>query len=74
MSVSVNDLYANLKTLLQSNLAPEYRPERKGEVKNSLADISLANDKLQYQPTVHLAEGLSETVKWFQEYKSSIKV
>ena len=74
MSVSVNDLYANLKTLLQSNLAPEYRPERKGEVKNSLADISLANYKLQYQPTVHLAEGLSETVKWFQEYKSSIKV
>lgn len=72
-NVSVIDLFNQLKALFASDATPEYRPERQGEVKNSLADISLAKMKLTYEPTVHLAEGLKHTVNWFHSYQASIK-
>lgn len=44
----------------------EYAPERKGDIKHSLADISLAQGKLKYQPLVDFKEGLRRTVEWYR--------
>jgi UDP-glucose 4-epimerase len=44
----------------------EYAPERAGDVKHSLADISAARSAIGYEPTVTLAEGLKQTVAWFR--------
>jgi UDP-glucose 4-epimerase len=44
-----------------------YAPERAGDIKHSLADISLAKDLLGYAPTVSFEEGLRRTVEWYRE-------
>ena len=64
--ISVNDLFFALKKITNSSLTPTYREERRGDVKNSLADISKAKNILGYSPSVFVEEGLSKTVEWFK--------
>ncbi|MEZ5290848.1 MAG: NAD-dependent epimerase/dehydratase family protein [Vicinamibacterales bacterium] len=49
-----------------SGLAPavEHGPPRPGDVRHSLADVSLARDRIGYVPQVDLAEGLAEYMPW----------
>src|SRR6266478_10030050 len=44
----------------------KYGPEREGDVKHSLADISLAEKHLGYKPKVDFEEGLTRTVAWYR--------
>jgi nucleoside-diphosphate-sugar epimerase len=41
-------------------------PERKGDIKHSVADISLAKNVMGYKPVVSFEEGLSRTVAWYR--------
>src|SRR5947209_6499096 len=41
-------------------------PEREGDIKHSLVDISLAKKHLKYSPSVGFEEGLKRTVAWYQ--------
>lgn len=66
-SVSVNELYNTIGELSGSSKRPEYRPERKGDIRNSLADISQARQLLGYDPQFRLREGLELTVAWFRK-------
>lgn len=43
-----------------------YAPERAGDIKHSLADITLAGELLGYAPSVTLEEGLRRTVEWYR--------
>ena len=45
----------------------QYGPPRKGDVRDSLADISAANRAFGYAPSVQLDEGLAEYVAWARE-------
>jgi len=40
-------------------------PDRKGDVKHSLADISKANEFLLYKPTFLFSKGIQVTVDWY---------
>lgn len=64
--VSVKDLFSILKQLTSSTMNPIHREDRKGDVRNSLADISLAREMLGYQPQVKVKEGLAITLDWFK--------
>jgi len=64
---SLNELVSAIAENLGSSLEPVYKPERKGDVKHSLADISKAENQLQYQPEVLFKDGLKETITYFQE-------
>jgi len=44
-------------------------PERKGDVKHSLADISKANDLLSYNPKYMFSEAIKVTLDWFIKNK-----
>ena len=44
----------------------KFGPERAGDVKHSLADISKAQTYLGYSPLVHFEEGLKRTVEWYR--------
>jgi len=44
----------------------KFGPERPGDVKHSLADISLAEQCLGYKPKVGFEEGLVRTVEWYR--------
>ena len=45
---------------------PAYAPARAGDIRDSLADISLAKELLGYQPLVDFREGLRRTVDWYR--------
>jgi len=49
-------------------------PERKGDIKHSLADISLAEKLMGYKPVVGFKEGLSSTVAWYRTQTSKSAV
>ncbi len=57
LAQTIIDLYGN------SNLKPELRDERPGDIKFSYADISRAKELLGYIPKVKLEEGLREMVE-----------
>ena len=64
---SVNYLYNACKEHLQSNFEATYREPRAGDIRNSLADISLAKNLLEYQPTKKFEDGLTETISFFKK-------
>jgi UDP-N-acetylglucosamine 4-epimerase len=64
---SLIDVFELLKSIAGSDLAPKYGPERKGDVKHSLADISKAHQLLGYEPLVSIREGLKATFDWYRE-------
>ncbi len=49
----------------------QFIPERPGDIKHSLADVSKARNLLGYDPTHSLADGLTEAMKWYWEYFNS---
>ena len=64
---SVNYLYNACREYLQSDFAAAYREPREGDIRNSLADISLAKNLLNYQPTTTFEDGLKETIEFFKQ-------
>lgn len=65
--ISLNELLEVLKRLTgRADEKPEYHEARVGDVKHSLADISLARRLLKYEPRIELEEGLRQTIAWFE--------
>lgn len=62
---TLNETYKVLATLLGFVHPPVYGPEREGDVRDSLADISAAQEAFGYVPTVGFEEGLRRTVAWY---------
>jgi len=63
--ISLNQLLAILKKLIQSERPVVYEEARPGDVQHSLADISKAKDSLKYAPVVDIETGLRRTVEFF---------
>jgi nucleoside-diphosphate-sugar epimerase len=65
--VTLNELLATLKDLTgKQEVTAEYFDPRVGDVKHSLADISMARELLGYESKVDLREGLSRTIDWWK--------
>jgi nucleoside-diphosphate-sugar epimerase len=64
-SLTLNRLIRFLEEILRVQAVVDYEPPRRGDVRHSLADISLARDVLGYQPKVTVLEGLRQTVEFF---------
>ena len=64
---TVNELYNTCQQELNSTFAATHREPREGDIRDSLADISLAAKQLGYQPTLHFADGLKKTIAFFKE-------
>jgi len=52
----------------------EYGPPRKGDVRDSIADISAARSAFGYEPAVALGDGLREYFLWAQKSMSGSRV
>lgn len=63
---NLNQTFEMLKPLTGFTGQAHYGPERAGDVKHSLADISRAEAKLKYRALVDFAEGLRRTVEWYR--------
>jgi len=66
-SVSVNDLWEQIRQLAGVPVLPRYAEGRPGEVRNSLASIDKARELVGYQPVVDFGEGLRQTVAYYRE-------
>ena len=65
--ITLNELLSELKDLTGRNgVTAEYREPRVGDVRHSLADITMARDLLGYESKVDLREGLQRTLDWWK--------
>jgi UDP-glucose 4-epimerase len=64
---TLNQTYKILRELIGYEGEPAFGAQRAGDVRDSLADISLARELLGYEPVVDFSEGLRRTVEWYRE-------
>lgn len=64
--VTLNETFKMVQQLTSYTGSPIYAPEREGDIKHSLADISLAGKYLGYKPRVNFEEGLQRTIDWYR--------
>ena len=65
-SFDLLQLVAGINEALGTHIEPVFEPARAGDVRDSLADISLARRLLKYEPTVGFDEGLRRTVDYYR--------
>ncbi|HEY1464516.1 MAG TPA: SDR family oxidoreductase [Terriglobales bacterium] len=68
----LNETFQILKQLIEFTGEASYGPEREGDVKHSLADITLARECLGYQPSIHFREGLFRTLEWYRAQSEDV--
>lgn len=64
---SLLELFNHLKQQAGSDREPTFAPERQGDVKHSLADISKARQLIGYEPLVSVEDGLKKTFDWYKK-------
>ena len=67
--VSLNETFKALQSLTSFSGQPKYGPERGGDIKHSLADISKAEAGLGYKPKIDFEEGLRRTAEWYRKQR-----
>jgi len=65
--ITLNETVKMLQGLTSYSGDTIYGPERGGDIKHSLADISKAEAHLRYRPKVNFEEGLRRTVDWYRK-------
>jgi len=66
-AVTVNEIIALINDLFGKNIKPLYTDPRPGDIKHSLADITLAEKTIGYKPTVSFHEGLQLAINWYRD-------
>jgi UDP-glucose 4-epimerase len=64
--LSLLDLIAAINRVLGTKLEPIFEPPRVGDVRDSLADISLARKVLNYDPVIDFDEGLRRSIDYYR--------
>src|SRR5271155_4317571 len=64
--ITLNETVVTLKQLTGYKGSVKYAPERSGDIKHSLADITLAQKHLGYKVLVTFEDGLRRTVDWYK--------
>jgi len=65
--ISINVLVDSLNDLLSTDIDPIYDDPRPGDVRYSHADISKAQDLLDYVPEFEFIEGLERTLSYYRD-------
>jgi nucleoside-diphosphate-sugar epimerase len=62
--IDLFDLSSLIMNELDAHFPLQFKTARRGEVKDSLADISAARDAVGYNPEYTVKSGLAETIAW----------
>ena len=65
--ISLNTLFRTMRTVVGGTLEPVYVESRKGDVRDSQADIRKAKALLGYEPVVSFEDGLARTIAWYRQ-------
>jgi UDP-glucose 4-epimerase len=66
-AVTVNEIIDMINELLGKNVKPIYTDPRPGDVKHSLADITAAQNLIDFEPTVPFQKGLRLAIDWYSK-------
>jgi UDP-glucose 4-epimerase len=66
-STNLLELIAVLNELLGTKVEPVHAPPRTGDVRESLADISEARQRLGYEPQIDFEEGLRRSIDYYRQ-------
>jgi UDP-N-acetylglucosamine 4-epimerase len=64
---TLNELSGILREISGKSIKPVHGPERNGDIKHSLADVSKAKRLLGYDPATSPVEGLRKTFDWYKK-------
>jgi len=65
--ISINQLYREMLHELGKEITPTYGSPRQGDIKHSLADITMAKAKMGYSPKFDIGVGLKECLQWYRK-------
>jgi nucleoside-diphosphate-sugar epimerase len=65
--ITLLDAFAEIKRITGFEGDVNHAPEREGDIKHSVADISLAREAFGYEVVADLAYGLEQTIAWARE-------
>src|SRR5436190_22745026 len=71
--IDLNETFHTLKKIIGFKGEVNYGPDRAGDVKHSLADLSRTEKHLGYKPLVNFEEGLRRTVDWYRGQQKAAK-
>lgn len=66
-NISINSLLGLINKILGTKIKATYQKPREGDIKDSLAGISKAQELIGYEPDYNLESGLRETIEWFKD-------
>ncbi len=66
-AVTVNEIIGMINKIVGKNIKPNYVDARPGDVKHSLADITLAKKVIGYKPAVNFEQGLRRAIDWYRD-------
>src|SRR5208282_5324508 len=70
--ITLNETFVALKQLTGYKGTVKYGPERDGDIKHSLADITQAQKQLGYKVLVNFEDGLRRTVEWYKSQNEPV--
>jgi UDP-N-acetylglucosamine 4-epimerase len=63
--ITINEIFFKICGIMGANIAPNYQPNRKGDIPHSNASIEKAERMLGYVPEIEFEDGLRRTIAWF---------
>jgi UDP-N-acetylglucosamine 4-epimerase len=66
-SCNLLEILDSLKQLDGTPIDPVFAPAKPGDIRHSLADISLARKLLGFEPKTTFRDGLGKTLEWYRE-------
>jgi len=66
-AVKVNEIIDMINELLGKKVKPIYTAPRPGDVKHSLADITLAKKLIAFKPKISFRQGLEKAIDWYRK-------
>lgn len=62
------DIYDVICRALGKNTGPNFGPNRQGDIKHSIADISRARELLGFDPDWNFESGIAATIEWYKSH------
>ncbi|MEJ2705566.1 MAG: SDR family oxidoreductase [Sedimentisphaerales bacterium] len=66
-AITVNQIIAMINKTVGKQVKPTYEAARAGDVKHSLADITKAQELIDFNPIVSFDEGLQKAIEWYRD-------
>ncbi|KAA6450834.1 NAD-dependent epimerase/dehydratase family protein [Bacillus swezeyi] len=66
-SITVNELFAEMKKVTNSTISPIYQDERPGDIRHSTLSNEETKKILNWEPKIPLGEGLEKTISYYKK-------